>query len=1780
MRKLYAIVSLLLLVTFANAQTSYFEDFDACSMPAGWTNTIVLGDTAWTFGDNSIENTSGTIDGSCMAYINDDNLGSGASAIIADLITPSMDLSGLDTAQLKFDYIFEDIGTSYMKVALWNGSVWDTVFTEDTDPGCLGFYPGCSPRSALIDLSDYLVADFKAKFIYNDGDGWSWWAAIDNVSIYSPPTTDAVAVEGITAVPACGLGLETVSVVITNGGVNPITSIEAGFEVNAQLETETFTVNIASGETDTLDFTVTADLSAEGAHDFMAWTTLTGDEDAGNDTVWFSTENVPVFSSLPYNQGFESGNGGWVASGNLNSWALGAPNNTLLSAANNGNNAWVTNLTGDYANNELSFVQSPCFDFSLLSDDPVFRFAHIFDTENCCDEGYVEISTDGGTTWNRLGAAGEGINWYDDAINNEWDGTGSTSGGTQWRTAEHKLDGAAGQSSVRLRIAFSSDGSGVNEGFGFDDIQIVEFAATNAGVTEIISPTSGCGLGSETITVVIENFGTNFVVNFNIGFDVGAGAVLELQSDTLFASEIDTITFVTTADLSAFGDFEITAWTDATGDGDAGNDSTFTTVTNIPTISALPYIESFEAGNGGWIAGGTNSTWELGIPTNTLIDEASDGVNAWVTSLTGDYLINDLSFVESPCFDFSTLSVDPVFRFAHIFDTENCCDEGYVEISLDGGFTWGRLGAAGEGTNWYDDATNNEWDGTGSTSGGTEWRNADHLLDGAAGEGSVKIRIVFSSDGSIQNEGFGFDNINIFEQPPINAGVIEILSPLNGCGLGMETVTVVVENFGGADLVDYNIEFNIGAGIVSELQTDTLFSAEIDTITFIGMADLSALVLYNLSAWTSVSGDGDALDDTSFATINNSPVISSLPYLEDFETGANGWFSEGTNGLWELGDPEGILIDTANSGVNAWSTNLNSLNYQNNQASILTSPCFDLSGVVIDPIFEFALISNSEVNWDGTWLEVSTNAGTTWRTVGSVGEGTNWYNNENEHGANFDLDWWDGNTQDSTEWVMSEHLLDSTAGFSDVIIRFVFNSDGSGLGEGFGIDDISLTEQPPINGELTAIVAPETGCGLTATESVQVTVTNLGSLDMDSVILGFILDNGSAFSEVFNDTLSPNESGTYTFSQTVDLSTVSDYDLTVWVTTIGDGDTDNDTLSTLITNVPILSSFPYLIDFESGANGWTPGGLENVWELGDPETVFIDTANSGVNAWVTVLNGDYPDLGNDTAYVESPCLDFSSFTGDPVLSFAGIFETESCCDEGWVDISLDGGTTWNKLGAAGEGTNWYNDAFDDFWNGTSGLANEWITAEHLLDGAAGLSDVKVRFAFSSDGSLTNAGFGLDDISIREQAQLDLDMISFDAPGDGCSLGEEAITFTFWNKGLADVTGFDYGFSVNGGTAQLETSTATVASGDTVTITYSTELADLSAQGVYSIDVFTALSGDEDMSNDTLFAIEVENLGSSTPLSQTEEPGSVINSTITEGTTSEMFFCGLPTSLDGCLEIDNVTIDSIAHTWLSDLDIYLISPAGDTVELSTDNGGSGDDMVNVVFSDTSTNDITLQTAGIVSGVYNTEDALGFAGLYDGQNPNGAWSLWITDDVGGDNGVLVSWSMTFVDNSPMPSLAYSDTTICLTQVLTVTTEPYDSWLWSTGNNGQSIDLFGNVLGLGTTEVFVTVDQDGCTGVSNSFTLTVDACAGIAELGALSIDIYPNPSNGQIVVDVAGETDGLNISILDINGKLIQSEQIGKVTTGVRKAIDLRNVSKGMYFIKLDDGKDAVTQKLVIQ
>jgi len=62
--------------------------------------------------------------------------------------------------------------------------------------------------------------------------------------------------------------------------------------------------------------------------------------------------------------------------------------------------------------NELSYLISPCLDFSGYATDPGLLFAHIFQTPIDPDEdaGWLEMTTDFGLNWNKVGTAADGEN--------------------------------------------------------------------------------------------------------------------------------------------------------------------------------------------------------------------------------------------------------------------------------------------------------------------------------------------------------------------------------------------------------------------------------------------------------------------------------------------------------------------------------------------------------------------------------------------------------------------------------------------------------------------------------------------------------------------------------------------------------------------------------------------------------------------------------------------------------------------------------------------------------------------------------------------------------------------------------------------------------------------------------------------------------------------------------------------------------------------------------------------------------------------------------------------------------------------------------------------------------------------------------------------------------------------------------------------------------------------------------------------------------------------------
>ena len=112
--------------------------------------------------------------------------------------------------------------------------------------------------------------------------------------------------------------------------------------------------------------------------------------------------------------------------------------------------------------------------------------------------------------------------------------------------------------------------------------EVRHLLASDVGAAEITAPTSGSGLGLETLTVTLENYGALSQTNFDVTYTVNGGApVTETFTGTLDSEQSTNFSFAQQLDLTALGPYEISVTTALSGDQDPSNDSVSTTVTNL-----------------------------------------------------------------------------------------------------------------------------------------------------------------------------------------------------------------------------------------------------------------------------------------------------------------------------------------------------------------------------------------------------------------------------------------------------------------------------------------------------------------------------------------------------------------------------------------------------------------------------------------------------------------------------------------------------------------------------------------------------------------------------------------------------------------------------------------------------------------------------------------------------------------------------------------------------------------------------------------------------------------------------------------------------------------------------------------------------------------------------------------------------------------------------------------------------------------------------------------------
>lgn len=1357
---------------------------------------------------------------------------------------------------------------------------------------------------------------------------------------------------------SCGLGLTPVTVTISNYGSETAEDFQVRYTLVHPVVgplspvTESYVGSpIAEGETAAFTFATLADYSTPGTYSITAITILAGDGVAANDDQSGTVTSVPLIATFPYQQGFESGAAFWSNGGVLSSWELGDPDGDEIVGAPPATPgslfSWTTNLTGNYNLNEQSYILSPCFDFSSLIL-PSIEFDANWDIQLFDDGAKLQYSLDQGATWNDLGAIGTGTNWYNHNscyavwpnfyVDNYNGWAGSSEG---WVHAEHDLSMLAGESSVVFRFTFSSSPFwNFNDGFAFDNIHIHDANTNDIGITDVTDPVTSAYLGTtELITVEVTNFGTTAQSGFNVKVQVDGGTVFtEVYPGTLAPGESGLHTFATAFNMSTDGGYNIHAFTALPGDGDVSNDNYYETVYNLIPVTGTGafYIYSGETGFEPY------ATTSNSDHMNSVF-----GVGGWTQS-SFEAVVPGVVFSEENCFVYLDGSADHAlaleeFLNANLELIENWVASGghlLLNSSPDEGDGM-SLGFGGTQLQyvWYTtdveayDVSHPIWSGpftptttflSGETFGTAEivgddltpliidTYNPDKIVAAEKnwGAGTVIFGGMLVSDYHSPLTEAANLRKNIISYlsscavNDIDAGVAAIVSPNSNCGLSeSEHVVVQVRNYGFEPITNIPVHLQVdGGAIIDEVITTTIEPGTSFVYTFAAASDFSVIGDHTIVAWTTMPLDIVTDNDQNERSIVHIPFVTSYPYEQNWESGlAEGWRTYGAAETWELGLPDGPVINTAPPATPtseySWATNLDGA-YNNSEISFLESPCFDFSLLFL-PYVEFDIWWETELLWDGLILEYSTDGGASWSAIGGIGTGDNWYTGTAT--AVGDDNAWTGS---GPGWVTAHHDLTFLAGNANVKLRYHFGADAINNFDGVAIDNF-LIRDPEVNDiGVSELITPVSGLGLTASEVVSVLVTNYGTLPQSGFTVSYQLDGMGIVTEDFIGTLLPGTSVAHTFGGTIDLGTPGVYTICAWTNLDIDTDITNDSIpgcapvihyepidgtgaqyiySNLIGTEPGLSNpVSTAMDAVFGVDAW---GL-NYYETVDPEALF-----SGDNCFIYLEGSEFHwNIFEEFILENAALIEGWVSAGGHLYISANAFEGDGG-NIGFGDLAIIHPSLVSNTVSIDPGHPVFSGPFGavtDTYSGTYvsnahiGGSISAIMADADCDSCyimgekywgSGKVFVNTMGAPEYYAPATDAQSLLQNTIdyIKVCSPVDAGVTAIINPTGGCAqTASETVTVTVFNFGPTPLTDIPVLFSVNGTTVGSELIAGTLASGDDIDYTF-TATADLSVAGSYTIEAWTDFAGDYDAVNDALSVI-VESL--ETPVLDLGENASV------------------------------------------------------------------------------------------------------------------------------------------------------------------------------------------------------------------------------------------------------------------------------------------------------------------
>ncbi|MDX5347704.1 MAG: choice-of-anchor J domain-containing protein, partial [Hymenobacteraceae bacterium] len=619
---------------------------------------------------------------------------------------------------------------------------------------------------------------------------------------FTPPV-QSPADAGVTALVAplnnsgCFGTNESVTVTLRNFGTSALTSIpvtvNVGGAATANL-TGTFTGNLVPGAS--TDFTLpgSVNMTNAGTYNFTAFTNLASDGSRSNDTLRASrTVIAPLTPTLPTVTftGFTGSNLSTVFPG----WteASGVTPAGTTSAWTNSNSSQETQLGSTtarinlYTTSRREWIIGP--KFRVGNNTHLLFKAAVTDWNSGAtavmgsdDSVRVMISDDCGATFKTFRAITATNNLPNTLTQFDYD-LSIIPAGTEVIVAFLATDGPVDDTE--------------DYDFHIDDIEIKAVAANDAAVAALVNPlASGCYGSNEQVTVTIRNAGSTALTSVPVTVRVSGAGTANLTGTFTGSIAPGTSTDFTlpgSVNMSNGGVYNFVISTNLATDGDRTNDTLRVSRTVIaPLTPTLPTV-TFNNFNGtnlstvepGWFeASGTNPTGTTSAWTNSATSQTTHfgSTTAKLNFVTSTTQRDE--WIIGPKF---TVGSTTALRFMAAVTSSGgtaaglmgSADTVHVMLSNDCGLSFKKFYSISESNNLTNTLT-------------------QFNLDLSALAGAEVIVAFYGVNGNPRPAtayDFHLDNIQVKAVAPIDAGIVELVSPLTtGCYGATEQVTVTIRN--------------------------------------------------------------------------------------------------------------------------------------------------------------------------------------------------------------------------------------------------------------------------------------------------------------------------------------------------------------------------------------------------------------------------------------------------------------------------------------------------------------------------------------------------------------------------------------------------------------------------------------------------------------------------------------------------------------------------------------------------------------------------------------------------------------------------------------------------------------------------------------------------------------------------------------------------------------------------------------------------------------------------